>query len=116
MRTILLISHGSHSSKTKEEVHSLVELLKTQSGISNFYFAFLEIETPSIPEGIQECIDSGATEVFILLNFLNSGKHVDCDIPQIVSQAKLKHPNILFKISRPIGQHPQIVNLFLDEV
>lgn len=114
MKAILLISHGSRSSQTKIEVLELVKQLKELNAADIIEFAFLELENPSIPDGIKICIDKGATQITVLLNFLNSGRHVDVDIPLIVQQARLKFPGISILISKPIGQHPGIVNLFLD--
>ena len=114
MKAVLLISHGSHSRKTKEEVASLVAELKNDSGVAIFEYAFLEIESPSIPEGIDICVKKGAREIIVLLNFLNSGKHVDADIPRIVKEAGIKYPNICFHITSPVGQHPGIKDLFQD--
>ena len=114
MNAALLISHGSHSPKTKKEVASLVKHLKSESAFKIFKYAFLEIEKPSIPEGIARCVEKGATHITILLNFLNSGRHVDEDIPKIIQEAKAKYPRVHFQITQPIGQHPRIEELFLD--
>ena len=114
MKAVLLISHGSRSPKTKDEVIALIKRLKALSGVEVFECAFMEIETPSIPEGIDICIGQGATDVTILLNFLNSGRHVDEDIPRIVNEAKQKYPNVEFRITSPIGQHPKIDGLFVE--
>lgn len=114
MKSICLISHGSKSAKTKEEVLILVEKLKSQTGIENIQIGFLELESPSIPEGIEACINEGASEVLVLLNFLNSGRHVDKDIPEIVEGVKAKYPEINISISSPVGQHEQIVSVFAD--
>ena len=114
MRAVLLVSHGSRSSKTKEEVTALVNILQDKTGIKIFEFAFLEIEPPNIPEGIDICVEKGATEVVVLLNFLNSGRHVGSDIPQIVREAGVKYPHVKMMISAPVGQHPKIVDLFID--
>jgi sirohydrochlorin ferrochelatase len=114
MKSVLLVSHGSRSSKTKEEVSVLVDDLKKRSGIPIFEYAFLEIEPPNIPEGIDICVSKGATSVIVLLNFLNSGRHVNNDIPEIVAQAGKKYPRVSFSISQPVGQHPHIAGLFLD--
>ena len=116
MKSILIVSHGSHSPKTKKEVEWLVHILKEKSSVPIFQYAFLEIEHPSIPDGIDRCIERGATEVIVLLNFLNSGKHVDSDIPKIVSLAQLKYPHIQFQITRPVGQHKQIADIFLSMI
>lgn len=113
MRSVLLISHGSHSPRTKQEVAALVDKLRAQSDIPIFEYAFLEIESPSIPRGIENCIARGATHVTVLLNFLNSGKHVDGDIPRLIAQARQKHPQVNIAITPPVGQDPGIVELFL---
>lgn len=114
MKAVLLVSHGAYSSKSTQEVASLTVQLKSISGIEIFNYAFLEIEKPTIPEGIDLCIKQGATEVLVLLNFLNTGRHVASDIPSIVQSAQIKHPSVKISVSSPVGQHPQIKNLFID--
>lgn len=114
MKAILLVSHGSQFAKTRAEVEDLVKILKVKSKISVFEYAFLEILIPSIPEGIDLCVKKGATEIVVLLNFLNAGKHVDEDIPRIIEGAKAKYPQVKFRITKPVGQHEGMVKLFLD--
>ncbi len=114
MRAILLVSHGSRSPKTKEEIAALIDVLGGRIKDVIFGFAFLEIESPSIPEGIDQCAAKGALQITILLNFLNSGRHVNNDIPAIVQEAQKKYPAIQFNITGPVGQHPQIADLFVD--
>ena len=111
---MLLVSHGSRSPKAKEEISVLVGLLRQRLPSAIVEFAFLEIESPSIPEGIDKCITKGATELLLALNFLNAGRHVNKDIPAIVLASIKKYPQIKFAISKPIGQHAQIPNLFID--
>ena len=114
MKAALLISHGSHSSELKQEIVDLIAKMQIQINIPIFEYAFLEIERPTIQEGIDSCVKKGANDIMILLNFLNSGKHVDEDIPRIVQNAKRKYPHVKFTLSRPIGQHDHIADLFAD--
>lgn len=114
MKAILLVSHGSRSPKLKEEVSVLVEALRKQLPGSLVEFAFLEIEKPSIPEGINQCVSQGAKEVVIALNFLNAGRHVNDDIPVLVQAAQKKYHGVKFSMTKPVGQHPQIPDLFID--
>ena len=114
MHAILIVSHGSHSPKTKFEVQSLVDSLKMRKAADLIELAFLEIEKPSIPDGIDSLATQGAQSIRILLNFLNSGRHVNVDIPEIVKNAQRKYPAVKFSISPPVGQHPRIVELFAD--
>ncbi len=114
MKAVLLISHGSRSSETKREVCELVERLRKAKAGDIVEFAFLELESPTIPEGIDICVSKGASRVTVLLNFLNSGRHVDVDIPRIVAEAQRIYPSVLISITKPVGQHPDIEKLFLD--
>jgi sirohydrochlorin ferrochelatase len=114
MTGIVLVSHGSRSGKTKEEVLSLIEQLKARVPGAVIECGFLEIESPSIPQGIDLCVHKGADDIVILLNFLNSGRHVNNDIPAIVLEAQKKYPQVQLRISKPVGQHPRIADLFLD--
>ena len=114
MKAVLLVSHGSRLAQTKKEVSSLVSRLRKQWKKGFIDYAFLEIESPSIPKGIEKCIKKGATQVVILLNFLNSGKHVEVDIPRIIKGTQKEYPQVKFKVTQPIGQHQGIVELFLD--
>jgi sirohydrochlorin ferrochelatase len=116
MKAVLLISHGSRFPETEQEVKGFVERLKKQSNIPIIEYAFLEIAHPSIPEGMDICVKKGASEVTVLLNFLNAGKHVDEDIPRIVEEASRKYAGVTFAITPPIGKHHGIVQLFLDMI
>ncbi len=114
MKAVLVVSHGSRSPQTKEEITSLIKILGRRLPGVMVEYAFLEIEHPSIPEGIDHCIAQGANHVIVTLNFLNAGRHVNDDIPAIVTAAQKKYPKITFAISKPIGQHAQIPDLFID--
>lgn len=113
MRSILLVSHGSKAPKAREEIEALAAQLKKKSGIGIVQPAFLEIESPDIPEGIRQCAQKGATEITILLNFLHSGRHAGEDIPKIIRQARQNHPDVKFRITKPVGQQNYLVDIFL---
>jgi sirohydrochlorin ferrochelatase len=114
MKAILLVSHGSRSPKTKDEILVLVNLLQKNLPGQIVEFAFLEIEPPSIPEGIDHCVFQGATNIVLTLNFLNAGRHVNEDIPAIMLAAQNKYPQVKFTITKPLGQHAQIPDLLID--
>ncbi len=113
-KAFLVISHGSHSPKLLEEIKILVQALNGMIKYPIGEYAFLEITQPDIPTGIKNCVDQGADEIRILLNFLNSGRHVNQDIPRIVESAQKNYPQVKITISTPVGQHKQIPHLFAD--
>lgn len=78
--------------------------------------AFLELAEPSIPDGIEECIRSGATEVIVLPYFLSAGRHVAEDIPSEVKIKQDEYPDIPIHISPYIGAAPGLVDLMLESI
>jgi len=115
-QALLLVSHGSRSAKANQENRQMAEMLRQKSGLSVVEYAFLEIAEPSIPAGIEACVRQGAGEIFVLINFLNSGRHVTEDIPALVDKARRKYPEIKFNLTPPIGKHSKILDLFLELV
>lgn len=113
MRSILLVSHGSKAPKAREEIEALAARLKKKSGVEIVQPAFLEIESPDIPGGIRRCVQKGATEITVLLNFLNSGRHAAGDIPRIIRRAGKNHPGVHFQITKTIGQHDYLLDVLL---
>ena len=113
MKSILLVSHGSKAPKAREEIDALAQQLKRKSGVAIVQPAFMGIESPDIPEGIRRCAQKGATQITVLLNFLNSGRHAGADIPKIIRQARENHPGIQFRTTKPIGQQNYLVDILL---
>lgn len=114
MQAVLMISHGSRSPKTIDEVKQTLCDIAGKIDVPIMQYAFLELQSPSIPEGIDLCVRKGATKILILLNFLNAGRHVDVDIPDMIRQAQSQYPHVSMTISNPLGLHPGIVDLFVD--
>jgi sirohydrochlorin ferrochelatase len=74
----------------------------------------LEIEEPSIPAGLANCVRRGATRITVLLNFLNSGRHVLEDVPRIVAEFGASHAGVECRLTPRVGSHPQMDSLYLD--
>ena len=74
----------------------------------------LEIAEPSIPDGIQQCIERGAREVVVLPYFLSAGRHVAEDIPREVQTKQLEHPEITVRIAPYLGAAEHVPELLLE--
>jgi sirohydrochlorin ferrochelatase len=118
MKAILLVAHGSRREASNDEVRQLVARLKTAAAqqASEIRAAFLELADPSIPDGIQQCIDAGATEVVVLPYFLSAGRHVASDIPAEVKIKQDQHPHINISIAPYLGSAPAIDSVLMSLV
>lgn len=116
MKALLLVAHGSRRKQSNDEVTVLADKLR-QSCHEDYkivHSGFLELATPSIPDGIEDCINDGATTVTILPYFLNSGRHVVEDVPEIVEAAKARHPDVDIIVAPHLGASSLMVDLLID--
>jgi len=116
MKTVLLVAHGSRREASNDEVRRLAARLQAASRNNGDQFrcAFLEIASPSIPDGIQQCIDAGASEVTVLPYFLSAGRHVATDIPEEVKIKQTEHPHIKIAIAPYLGSAPAIDDVLMS--
>ncbi|MFA7174388.1 MAG: CbiX/SirB N-terminal domain-containing protein [Kiritimatiellia bacterium] len=105
MKALLIVAHGSRLQRSNDEVIELAEKLQSSGSIKHdlVQAAFLELTAPLISQGIQDCINAGATQITVFPYFLNSGKHVMTDIPSQVSQATKQYPNIKIQVIPHLG-------------
>lgn len=117
-RSLLLVAHGSRRRESNDEVRRLTEVLRAKSGarFHTVHCAFLELAEPSIPDGIQACIDGGAEEVVVLPYFLSAGRHVQQDIPGQVALKQREHPNVRIEIAPYLGAAEGVGDLLLSLV
>jgi sirohydrochlorin ferrochelatase len=114
---LVLIAHGSRRASSNNEIRLLAERLREEAGdrFQHVGCAFLELAQPSIPNGIQACIDAGVEEVVVLPYFLSAGRHVAEDIPNEVDVKRREHPGITIRIAPYLGAAEDIVGVLLKQ-
>ena len=111
---ILLIAHGSRRKEANDELLQLAEALRRRRPEMIVEPAFLELAEPTIPEGARRCVERGASNVQLLPYFLSPGMHVSRDLAGYREQFERAYPGVTFAVCRPLGSHPQIIELLLD--
>ena len=116
MKALLLVAHGSRRKQSNDEVILLAEKLKNncsrQYNIVNA--AFLEVAEILIPDGIKQCVTEGATSIIVLPYFLNSGRHVVEDIPNIINECIGQYPGTNISLAPHLGASPLMMDLLIS--
>jgi len=115
MRSLLLVAHGSRRAESNTEIARLAERLRERLAEPNTLVehAFLELAEPSIPDGIQRCIERGATSVRVVPYFLARGTHVAEDIPNEVRGKLAEHPDIDIRVTDYLGTSEALVDVLI---
>jgi len=115
MKALLLIAHGSRRKESNDEVVVIADRLKSicSGQYDIIHSGFLELAEMLIPDGIKKCVDDGAKTIIVLPYFLNSGRHVTEDIPNIVNDTIPNYPDVEIKIAQHLGASPLMMDLLV---
>ena len=102
-RLYLFIAHGSREPAAAEGFSVLLESLKKSLSPRLVKGAYLTLNEPSIKAAIEAEIKNGIEDFVIVPLFFFEGTHLKNDIPGILADLKLKHPQIDFQIMPPIA-------------
>lgn len=115
MKSLLLVAHGSRRAESNAEIGRLADRLRARLDDRDTLVAhaFLELAEPSIPDGIERCIQQGATQVDVVPYFLARGTHVAEDIPAEVDGKRAEHPNVNIRITDYLGTSDALVDVLI---
>jgi len=116
MQALLIVAHGSRRAESNDEIRTLANKVETLSADAYGFVgsAFLELAEPSIPDGIQQCIERGATLVTVMPFFLSAGRHVVTDVPEMVREKQREHPNVQIRMAPYLGVSSLMPDLILQ--
>ena len=115
-RAILLVDHGSRRPEANALLEDVANQFRKRAAESIVEVAHMEIAEPGIAEGIEACVEKGATRIIVHPFFLGPGRHTSEDIPAQVERAAKGHPDIPIRISEPLGSHAALIDVILDRV
>ncbi|WP_320033860.1 CbiX/SirB N-terminal domain-containing protein [Halarcobacter sp.] len=117
MKALIMIAHGSKKELSNNEFTSMVDNIKKRDKNYDFVEAsFLELANPSIEEVTNSLIKEGVKELNYYPFFLNSGRHVISDIPDIIEKLKNENPNLKFNLLNHFGKSDFIEDIILKDI
>ncbi len=116
---IIIIGHGSPR-KEANTIDSLTAILHAdlhpgcmEACVKGAYLQFSE---PGIEAAIEQSVAEGAKRIIMHPFFLNAGMHVTKDIPELIAEAKLRHPGVEFIFTEPLGLHEKLIEVVKERI
>ena len=118
MKSLIIIAHGSRREESNREIIEMVTRINMQleAGYDHVSHAFLEICNPSLHDAVAQVIEMGAREVSVYPFFLNSGNHVQRDIPEMIQALNASYPDCEIRLMPHFGQQEDIASLIARHV
>ncbi|MCP4896231.1 MAG: hypothetical protein GY906_04580 [bacterium] len=103
---IIIVDHGSRRRDSNRRFEQLVHEYENHGSHAMVEPAHMDLAMPDLAAAFDNCVTRGATFIVVQPFFLLPGRHLEEDIPQLVSAAATRHPGIGFTIAAPVGLHP----------
>jgi sirohydrochlorin cobaltochelatase len=117
MNGLILIAHGSKKDLSNNEFLALVDEIKTKDeNFDQVKASFLEFAYPDIKTIVEEYIAENITKIYFYPYFLNSGKHVTNDLPDIINDLTKNNPLIEFILLTHFGKSDKISDIILSDI
>ena len=115
MNALLVMVHGSPRPVANEDMFRVVEDFKARPDARAAFplveVGFMECNEPTIPDAIDAIVRAGATRVVAVPYFLHTGTHVCDDLPTLLEEAQVRHPNVEFRMGDYLGLSPRLTDL-----
>jgi sirohydrochlorin cobaltochelatase len=106
--SLLLMVHGSPNEASNAPVVRVAEMIREKQEYSRVAVGFMECNAPSIPDAIEELIQSGARHIVATPYFLHAGTHVADDLPSLLEAAQEKYSDVEFLLGDYLGREALI--------
>jgi sirohydrochlorin cobalto/nickelchelatase len=81
---VLVLGHGSKLTYNKHTVEAVATMLAERMTEAIIKTAYLNMDRPTVEEGIESFTETGVTTLYVLPLFLAHGTHTLKDIPEIL--------------------------------
>ncbi len=113
---VLLVGHGSRAQNANDALFLVVDHFQKAWSHRIVEAAFLEISHPSIPEGIDLCVNKGTERIIVIPYFLFKGNHVKIDLPVFIKEGRSKYPDIDIILGPHLGFHPKMIEIVEERI
>lgn len=111
---ILILAHGSRAKEADTTLNKIVEKMSRLMEGCLVQKANMEFSKPNLLEGLEYLVEKGVKQVIIVPLFLFKGRHIQHDIPALVSKAREKFPKTNIKIAKHIDADDRLVEILAN--
>jgi sirohydrochlorin ferrochelatase len=116
MQAVLYIGHGSRIKKAADEAKQFIEKAIMDVSVPIQEICFLELSEPTIMEGVQKCVDKGATRIAVIPFLLLTAGHAKDDIPNELAKVKKSFPSVIFEYGSPLGVNNKLIDVLEERI
>ena len=116
MQAVLYVAHGSRVKQGVEEARTFLQRTSEKVNVAIQEICFLELAEPTIIQGVENCVNRGATKIAVAPILLLTANHLNHDIPQEIAIAQKRFPQVEITIGRAFGVDDRLVASLVERL
>lgn len=113
---VLMMAHGSRIAEANDAARQVAAMVKEMTGFDIVEVAFRELHEPNIQQGIDSCVARGAQRILLMPYFLFMGAHVRHDLPEEITEARKRHPELIMEMGSHLGVHRKLAEIEAERI
>lgn len=110
----ILLAHGSRNAEWRRPFEVLAARFGERHPERRVLLCYLEIWAPDLPETIAQAYADGVRQFRISPLFWSSGRHLQEDLPLLISELEQRFPDIRISMDEPLGEREPVLAAVLD--
>lgn len=113
---LLLVAHGSRSPAGQGEMQALADEVMARQPSLPVELGYLELCDPPAGLALDRLVGRGCDRIGVVPLMLHAAGHSKSDVPAVVLEARLRHPDVKVAYGRPFGVDHALVSLAAKRV
>jgi sirohydrochlorin cobaltochelatase len=113
---LLLIAHGTPIPEANVPLEQILVSVHAQTSYRLSQVAYLDCNEPTIPEAIDTLAAAEMQQIVALPYFLQYGRHVRVDLPQLIEEGRQRHPHLEIRLAHHLDYDLRLADVIADRV
>ncbi|MEM7092587.1 MAG: sirohydrochlorin chelatase [Actinomycetota bacterium] len=113
---LLLVGHGSRCMISAEQMHVIGDETQARMPDVIVEVGFLEMTDPPAGLVLDQLVARGCRRIAVMPLMLLGAGHAKSDVPAIVVEGRLRHPDVEIVFGSPLGPVPEMVEIAADNL
>ena len=111
VRGIVLFAHGSRDPLWHRPIQAVAARIAQRAPDIAVRCAYLELSQPDLATACLELVEASIESIAVIPMFLGVGRHAREDLPLLVDQLRLQHPQVAFELKPAVGEDLRLIQL-----
>jgi sirohydrochlorin cobaltochelatase len=103
---LILFAHGARDPRWAASLSALAGQLRQHAGGASVRTAFLELQSPTLPQALEAAAAEGARRIHVVPVFWAGAGHIDNDLPPLLAAFGERHPQVAVDVLPVLSELP----------